>query len=103
MPIIRFHNREEAQEWNNIIEHFESIMSLAIQENTKLKEFCDAQLQTAQFWKRYAFERTSDTKLREIESSRLKQVETDVTLVESVVPDFLTKMLMLLKQFQPGG
>lgn len=103
MPIMRFHNREEAQEWNNIIEHFESIMSLAAQEDKRLKEFCDAQLQTAQFWKRYAFERTNDAKLREIASSSLEQVEANITVAESAVPDFLQKMLRFLKQFQPGS
>ena len=103
MPVIRFHDQEEAREWKNIIEHFESIISTADDENKRLKEFCAAQVQTSQFWKRYAFERTRDTKLQEIALSSLQQVEREVARVNSVVPEFLKKMLNFLKQFQPGA
>jgi hypothetical protein len=102
MAVIRFRNKEEAIEWKNVIEHFESIVALAIEQSEQLKRSYDAQLQTAQFWKRYALERTNDAKLREIAMNSLKQVELDVRLADSAVPDFLTKMFTLLKQFQPG-
>ena len=53
--------------------------------------------------RRYAFERTIDTKLQGIALSSLKQVESDGVLMDSVVPAFMNKMLSFLKLFQPGN
>ena len=103
MPVIRFRSKQEYQEWKNVIEHFESIVSLANQENKQLRQFCATQLQTAQFWKRYAAERTNDMKLRDIAQNSLQQVEAEIKLAETAVPHFLAKMLTFLKQFQTGN
>jgi flagellar motility protein MotE (MotC chaperone) len=103
MPVIRFRSKQEFQEWKNVIEHFESIVIMANQENKQLRQFCETQLKTAQFWNRYAMERTNDTKLRDIAQNSLKQVETEVRVAETTVPTFLAKMLTFLKQFQSGS
>jgi hypothetical protein len=100
MPAIRFRNRDEFREWNNDIKHIEAIISLANDENKELKQFCEAQLRSAQFWKRYALERMNDGKLREIALNCLEQTEVDIALTESTVPAFLAKMPTFLKQFQ---
>ena len=103
MPAIRFRNKQEYHKWQNVIEHFESVASLATQENKHLKDSCRTQLQTAQFWKRYAMERTNDSKLRDIAQNSLKQVESEIKTADTAVPPFLSKMFMFLKQFQTGN
>jgi len=103
MPVIRFRNKQEYQQWKTVIEHFESMVSMADQENKQLKKFCETQLQTAQFWKRYATERTNDMKLRDIAQNSLKQVESEIKTADTAVPPFLSKMFMFLKQFQTGN
>ena len=100
MPVIKFRNNEELQEWKNAIESLQSIISLADQDAKLAKQFFNARLQTAQFWKRYTVERTSDNKLRQIASNDLNQLDTDSILLESVVPDSLKKMLAFLKQYE---
>lgn len=103
MPVIKFRNKEEAQEWKNVIKHFESIVELANEQSRLLKQSYDGQLQTAQFWKRYALERTSDSKLQAIALDSLKQIEIDAHLADSDIPHFLTRMSTFLKQFQSGN
>ena len=100
MAIIRFRNKEDLEEWKRVVANFESMVALANQESEILKKFCESQLQSAQFWKRYAFERTNDAKLREIAVNGLKQVEIDTVLVDSAVPTFLEKLSKYLKECQ---
>jgi len=103
MPVIRFSSKQEYQRWKTVIGHFESMVSLADRDNEQFKQFCTTQLQTAQFWNRYAMERTNDMKLRDIAQNSLKQVETEIKLTETAVPGFLSKMLSFLRKFQTGN
>jgi hypothetical protein len=100
MPIIKCRNKEEVQQWKNVISSFETMIQLANQESESVKLFCDSQLDMAKFWKQYAIERTNDSKLREIAINDLKQVESLVESVGSIVPDLLNKTFAFLKQLE---
>lgn len=100
MPVMKLSNQEEVQKWYDVIQNFEAMLTILNEDSQTLKKFCKSRLETAQFWKRYASERTSDTKLKEIASRDLEVVEIDIEFLDSVVPSKLEEILAFLKAYQ---
>ena len=101
MPTIKLGSSDEVQKWGNILHTCELLLTILNEEKETLETFCESRLQTAQFWKRYAYDRTADAKLREITSQDLAQVQLDIELLDSVVPTKLGEIVTLLKQYKP--
>ena len=90
-------NSEDLEKWKNAIETLESIIPMAEQDAKFFKTFYSNQLEVAQSWKRYTFERTNDSKLREIAENNLQVVLNYETQLDSLLPFVLRDVIKLLK------
>jgi hypothetical protein len=100
MSSIRFETNADIAKWKKALGSMKNIVDLAKSEKRQFKQFCDREIETAQFWDRYARERTTDLKLREIASSELNRVITDVEMMNNEVIDLYEKVFNYLKNIK---
>ena len=86
MTIMKVSNPEDLEKWKRAIETLEITVRVAEQETVSLNQFYSNEFEVAQFWKRYALEKTNDTQLRKIAESNMKVVlmfETQLDALKS--------------------
>jgi len=97
MPIMKVSNPADADKWKKAIESLELILPIAEQEAASAKQFYSFGLETAQFWRRYSFEKTNDDKLRQIAEKDLQVAQNFEGQIDSVVPTALRNAIEYLK------
>jgi hypothetical protein len=94
---MKFSNPEDLEKWKKAIEALEIIIPIAEQDANYYKKFYSNELEVAQFWKRYASERTKDAQLRKIAESNLQVVLMFETQLDSLVPTMFQDAVNFLK------
>jgi hypothetical protein len=100
MSSIRFESNDDIAKWKKAIENMGRILETAKSERRIVKKFCDSEIETAQFWARYARERTNDLKLRDIAAHDLNRVISNVEMMQGTTIDMYEKVLTYLKNIQ---
>ena len=100
MPTVMVPTKGDLEKWKNIVQTLGTMAGLAETEHRAMQNFFDGRLESAEFWKKYAFERTSDAPLRQIAQNDLDIVRHSDDIAESIVPGFIKQLADFLSQFE---
>ncbi|MEX1140287.1 MAG: hypothetical protein WEF53_13155 [Bacteroidota bacterium] len=82
-----------------MIQTIEVLVQTAESDAKFAKDHYTRSVEIAQFWRRYAFEKTSDKPLRQIAENDLKNLQDIDVLFDSIVPKSLRDFADSLKDF----
>jgi hypothetical protein len=98
MTIMKVNSPEDLEKWKKAIAFLESLIPFVEQDEKFVRNFYSMELESAKFWKRYAFERTNDIKLREIATNDLQLVLNYETQLDSLLPVSLRGVIDLFQK-----